>query len=304
MIINLTKGMLIGIANIIPGVSGGTFALVLGIYDRLIAALGGININLLKKIFTPADFINEFKKNDGLFLVELAVGAVISIAGLSWVVDYLLKNYPGMTLSFFMGLILPAISVPYGMIKERRIGNYIYVLPGILMVIFIYNMETTVINLSLPVVFLSGALAISAMILPGISGSFLLLVMGIYESVVGNIKNFTSSLNGESFVFLVAFGAGCIVGLVFFVKLMRLLFYKYKDKTLYFLIGLVLGSIVVLWPFKDYPAVSAGKIEIAVTTSANIMPESILTVFIYAVFFILGLFGAYGLNCIAKKTDK
>lgn len=304
MIINFIKGILIGIANIIPGVSGGTFALILGIYDRLIRAVGGININFFKSIISPANFIKEFKKIDGVFLLEIAAGAIVSIAALSWVIDYILKIYPGMTLAFFTGLIIPSISVPYKMIEKKSIGNFLFILPGILLVLCVYNLKFTVIQLSPPVIFLSGALAISAMILPGISGSFLLLVLGVYETVVNNIKVFTSSLNFESFIFLTTFGAGCIVGLVLFARLMRLLLRKYMNRTLYFLIGLVLGSIIVLWPFKDYPEVGMGKIKIAVTTSRNILPESSKDILIFGGFFVLGFLGSFGLNRLAKNNDK
>ncbi len=304
MVINFVKGILIGIANIIPGVSGGTFALILGIYDRLIKALSGININLFKNIFSPASFVKEFKKADGIFLLQLVAGAVVSIAGLSWVIDYILKNYPGMTLSFFMGLIIPSISVPYKMIEKKNLWNSLFILPGLILVFVIYNLKITVIQVSLPVAFLSGVLAISAMILPGISGSFLLLVLGVYESVINNIKVFTASLDFKSFIFLVIFSSGCIAGLLLFVRLMKLLLKKYLNKTLYFLIGLVLGSIVVLWPFKAYPEINMDKIEIAVTTSKNIMPESMEHVLIFTGFFVLGLLGSFGVNCLAKCKDK
>jgi putative membrane protein len=304
MKINIVKGFLIGIANIIPGVSGGTFALILGIYDRLIKALGEINFKIFKLILSPAEFIKEFKKMDGFFLLEIAAGAVVAIGALSWVIDHALSNYPGMTLAFFMGLIIPSIAVPYKMIDKKNMRNFFFILPGIILVIAIYNFKFVVINISLPVVFISGFLAISAMILPGISGSFLLLVFGVYESVVNNIKLFTSSFELSSFIFLVTFAAGCILGLVLFVRLMKLLFKKYPDQTLYFLIGLVLGSIVVLWPFKDYSALTSDKVEISVTTAKNIMPAGIKEVFIFAGFFVAGMLGSFGMNRIANDGDK
>jgi putative membrane protein len=304
MILNFSKGFLIGIANIIPGVSGGTFALVLGIYDRLINTLSGFNPGIFKNIFKPVQFFKEFKEADGLFLIELGVGAFASIAVLSWVIDYVLKFYPGMTLAFFMGLIIPSISVPYKMIAKKNTGNLLFIIPGILLVLFIYNMKFGAIQLSLPVVFLSGVAAISAMILPGISGSFLLLVLGVYGGVINNIKLFTSSFNMQSFIFLATFGIGCLVGLVLFVRVMKVLLKKSPDQTLYFLIGLVLGSVFVLWPFKDYPVVSPEKIEIGITTSKNIFPGSFKEVGFALLFFCTGIIGAFGMNVLANKRDK
>lgn len=304
MKINIVKGFLIGIANVIPGVSGGTFALILGIYDRMIKALGGINLNIARLIFSPAKFIKEFKKMDGFFLLELAAGAVVAIGSLSWVIDYVLRIYPAMTLAFFMGLIIQSIAVPYKMIEKKGARNFIFILPGIMLVMAVYNLKFDVVEISLPVVFISGVLAVSAMILPGISGSFLLLVFGLYESVINNIKLFTASLELGSFIFLVTFALGCMAGLVLFVRLMKLLFKKYPDKTLAFLIGLVLGSIVVLWPFKDYPKLTSEKIEIGIISSKNIMPAGIKEVMISLVFFASGMLGALGMNRLANDGDK
>lgn len=309
MLINFIKGMLIGVANIIPGVSGGTFALILGIYHRLINALGGIDMRFVGKILLPRKFVDEFKKIDGFFLLEIAAGAALSLIAFSWIIDYLLKIHPGFTLSFFMGLIIPSIAVPYKMIKKKSWNNFVFILPGILLVSGIYLFRYTGAGhyavISLPFLFLSGILAVSAMILPGISGSLLLLLMGVYESIISNIKIFSSSFSLNSFIFLSIFGAGCILGLFLFVRVMSFLFHKYRDKTLYFLVGLVLGSLVVLWPFKKYPQITgAEKMEITITTAKNSLPESAKSVFGYSLLFVMGLLGSYGLNRLAKQDNK
>jgi putative membrane protein len=246
--INVIKGLLIGLANIIPGVSGGTFALILGIYTRLIFAVS----NLSLKIFIPSKFRDEFKKIDGFFLLQILIGSIISIAGLAWVMDYLLKFQPGPTLSFFAGLIMASILIPYEMIDKKNFKNLVYIIPGILLVGGIYKFGAIKpgSELSLLVVFISAAVAISAMILPGISGSFILLVVGVYQPVIGHIKNFLSHPESNqglySFTVLLVFGLGCIAGLVFFVRVMKYLLNKKRDKTLAFLVGLVVGSLIVI----------------------------------------------------------
>ncbi|MBN2407585.1 MAG: DUF368 domain-containing protein [Elusimicrobia bacterium] len=301
MLLNIVRGLLIGIANIIPGVSGGTFALILGIYDRLIKALSGITFGLFKNILSAGRFWQDLKAADIFFLIHILAGAVISIASLSWFIDGALRDYPAQTLAYFIGLIIPSISVPYRMIQKKSISGLVFVLAGIAAVVSVNNLKFASADISLPFVFFSGIIAISAMILPGISGSFVLLVLGVYEHIVSSIKSFTSTFSLESFVILAVFSSGCLAGLTGFARLMRLLLKKYTDRTLYFLIGLVAGSVAVLWPFKDYPAVTGQKIEIAVTTSANVMPGGLREVSIALFFLLLGFVCSFGLSYIANK---
>ncbi|MFC2091143.1 DUF368 domain-containing protein [Elusimicrobiota bacterium] len=300
----MVKGVLIGLANIIPGVSGGTFALILGIYDRLINALAGIKVDILKKIINPRTFIQEIKKTDIIFLIQIGSGAVISIVSCSWFMEYVLKEYPGIMLSLFMGLIVPSVAVPYRMISKRSLNNILWIIPGIILVLALYSIQAGFYKPVLPVIFLSGVFAVSAMILPGISGSFLMLLMGVYEEVIRNIKSFTAGFDLDSFVFLSVFAAGCLLGLVIFVRLMKMLFNKYSDKTMFFLIGLVIGSFVVLWPFKEYPQTLIHNVDIAVITSKNRLPVDIKEIAVNSVFFVLGLVGSWGLIRIAKGKDK
>lgn len=300
--INVFKGFLIGIANLIPGVSGGTFALILGIYERLIRDIHNLNFTTLKNLFSFAKFKDEFKRIDGIFLVSIAAGAFSAIVCLSWLIDFLLKNHPNFTLSFFLGLIIPSIAVPYKLIREKDLKKMAFALPGILLVVSVYVFTTAaeIKEFSYPVLFLSGFLAISAMILPGISGSFILLVIGVYGSVINNIKTFFSSPAMESFLFLSVFGLGCASGLVVFVRVMKFLFERYRDRTLYFLIGLILGSIVVLWPFKTFPERDTG---IGIVSAENRLPQNKREALFCAGFFAVGLLGAGLLNRIAKTGD-
>ncbi len=299
MILNFTKGVLIGIANIIPGVSGGTFALVLGIYTRLIDSLSCLSFNIL----LPSKFREEFKRIDGAFLFQVLLGGVAGIALLAGLMDYLLKFYPEYTLSFFAGLILVSISIPYRMIESKEIKNIIYMLPGLLLVAAVYRFWHIGHNsqISLVLVFISAALGISAMVLPGLSGSFVLLIMGVYEPVVGHIKDFFSlppSLN--SFKFLVVFGLGCVAGLVLFVRIMKYLLHRKRNQTLSFLTGLVAGSFIVLWPFKDYPRAIDGAIDISIITAENIIPSDMRLIIFCLMLFTAGAAAGAGLKMLEK----
>ena len=181
----------------------------------------------------------------------------------------------------------------------------VFGLPGILLVVFVYVFTTAaeIKEFSYFLLFLSGFLATSAMILPGISGSFILLIIGVYGAVISNIKTFFSSPGAESFLFLSVFGLGCAAGLVAFVRIMKFLFEKCRDRTLYFLIGLILGSIVVLWPFKTFPERSAGKMKIGIVSAANRLPQNKSEALFCAGFFVIGVLGAGFLNRVAKFGD-
>lgn len=327
--INLIKGFLIGIANIIPGVSGGTFALVLGIFDRLINALKALDAGAVKAIVglplrgfsapARAQFGAAWRRFDGTFLALLGVGAVVALVSCAWVFDYLLREHPPETLAFFVGLILPSLAVPWRMMDKRGVAQLFWILPGIgltvgLAVAEIGNAGGTP---GLPLVFLGGILAVSAMVLPGVSGSFLLLVLGLYQPVLSNIKQVTNvkkaleEMPTEALFFLGTIGAGIIVGLVGFSHIMSFLLRRFRAATLAFLIGLILGSFWVLWPFKDYAAGqqvtnSKGEVKrsIAVATAPNRLPGGAegdgLLALRCALALGVGLVGAVGVNRLGK----
>jgi len=324
----LIKGALIGIANIIPGVSGGTFALILGIYERLIDALHGVNASLVTDVFVILPRLHKkrcrrklmeiLKRLDALFLSFLALGAVITILGLSFLIDHLLTEFPGVTLSFFIGLILPSIAVPWKMMGHQKTApQLLAIFPGIALTITVSlafgNVSTTD---HLLWSFLTGAIAISAMILPGISGSFVMLVMGQYQNILRKLQTIQQRIDPEAWLWLAVFGIGCVAGLLLFARLLGFLLKHRRNATLAFLIGLIIGSLWVLWPFKDYdydmsldhvPAEFrervAEKQDIRVATAPNRLPEDASEIFRNLIFLGLGLVGAVAMNRFGAEGE-
>ncbi len=328
------KGLLIGIANIIPGVSGGTFALILGIYERILDALHSIDINALGVVFrlfstgfskkAREDFNTLLRKIDALFLICLGSGAVIAILALSFLIDWLLTVHPALTLSFFIGLIIPSIAVPWRMMTDRKWVSLLWILPGAALTVIVAmafgHIQQAGDNLLW--CFTTGVIAISAMILPGISGSFVMLVMGQYQNILKKIQLIQTSIaSGQfavgAFVWLSVFGIGCIVGLLLFARLLGFLLRKYRTPTLAFLIGLIIGSFWILWPFKNYdyhPDLShisaeyqarvAKKQDIRVATAPNTWPDDLSEVLLNLVSFGMGFVGALGMNRLGGEENK
>ena len=272
-------GAIIGIADIIPGVSGGTFALVLGIYHRLLHAVAGWNVqyvkSLLVKLFKGKfkEFFGELFTDDNLFLCKIVVGDVIALLLMSRLMKYLLANHYSPTYGFFFGLILFSLYLPYKMIKNRRNSFIFWLILGLcvtviisamvdpsskilqksanLQQIFLYGANASGSHAIMEYVslFLVGMLAISVMVLPGVSGSFILLLFGRYSQIIGAVSRL-NRFNPDDIMLLFAFGLGVIFGILLFVRVLNYLFNRFKDQTLYFLIGLMLGSLYAIWPFK------------------------------------------------------
>lgn len=285
----LLNGFLIGIANLIPGVSGGTFALILGLYDRLLTAVTSLDLDfaksflhLLKSGFAKkerAEFQKQLNRIDFYFLVFIGVGLLISVVTGARLIQFLLQTHPTPTLALFIGLILPSLSVPYKLMERHTIPDWLWLIPGItLTVVPSLFMGDSSGSENPLIAFVTGMVAISAMILPGISGSYIMLVLGEYQIVIAKLTNI---LAFDSILFLSGFGLGCLVGLILFTHLVKWLFEHHKPKTMAFLIGLILGSFYILWPFKDYSQSQnivgrKGEIkrDIQIATAKNSLPES------------------------------
>jgi putative membrane protein len=237
------KGMAMGAADVVPGVSGGTIAFIAGIYEELINSIKSINPDALKVLFKDG-FKVFWKKINGNFLLSLVTGIFLSVILFSRGILYLLENHPILLWSFFFGLILAsALVVGMSIIK----WNYA-VLAAIFAGTAIAYSVTVISPAETPTdwwfFFLSGMIAICAMILPGVSGSFILLLMGKYEQLLTAIKNM-------EIVTIALFGAGCVVGLLGFSHLLSWMFRKFRDITIAFLSGFMIGSLNKVWPWKQ-----------------------------------------------------
>ena len=243
LIISL-KGMAMGAADVVPGVSGGTIAFISGIYEELIGSLNNINFSLLKNLKNEG-FKSTWKKVNGPFLLALLSGVFVSIISLAKGVEWLLENHPILLWSFFFGLVLASIIYIGKQIKIKP-SDYILFLAMAVGAVVAYLIttlnpaETSDTNLFL---FFAGALAICAMILPGISGSFILVIIGAYGPVL-------EALNSRNLKMILIFGAGAVVGLLSFSKLLKWFFEKYNRLTLAVITGFMIGSMNKIWPWK------------------------------------------------------
>lgn len=232
-----------GAADVVPGVSGGTIAFISGIYEELLHSIKSVNLNSLKVLFK--DGIKTFWKTiNGNFLTALIIGIAVSILSLARAILFLLENFPIHLWSFFFGLILASAFVIAGDIKKWAAGVLIAIFIGTSIaysITIISPAETTTANWF---IFLSGAVAICAMILPGISGSFILLLMGKYEFILSALKDLNITV-------IAIFSAGCITGLLGFSHLLSWMFTKYRDLTIGLLAGFMIGSLNKVWPWKE-----------------------------------------------------
>lgn len=238
-IILAIKGFLLGIANIIPGVSGGTLAITMGIYEDLIGAV--------------SHFFKNLKKNIK-FLVPLGIGAVLSIVLMSKVINYCLNNYPFPTTLFFLGLIvggLPLLTkkVKGKKLKPSNIALFLLTFSVVMIMAFLNEgtsvVDLTKINLGQEILlFLVGNVAAATMVIPGISGSFVLMLLGYYKPIVGTISNLTNfSELGHNLLILMPFGFGVLIGAVLIAKLLEFLFKKYEVPTYYAILGFIIASV-------------------------------------------------------------
>jgi putative membrane protein len=278
------KGIMMGIADLIPGISGGTIALITGIYSRMINAVQGISpkiiIDFFKWLFKRDKesldlFKEDIKRLDPIFLIILGLGIWTSIFVGSRIIKFLLENFFVYTLSFFIGLIIASSKAIYNKIERHHTKNKLFGLIGLgIGVVFTFLIPANIAP-GLWYVFLSGFLAISAMFLPGISGAFILLILGMYEFMIDVLHDIFNKFS----IFLV-FGAGALLGMFTISRVVGYLFEKDRCKTLYVLLGLVIGSLSI--PIKNI-IINNGS-------------WNILNIITLLLFLILGLMSGRGLD--------
>ena len=312
------KGCCIGVANIIPGVSGGTMAVMLGIYERLIRALHHIGFSTARKllaIFTLKKGVisgarAELHRIDFGFLIAITFGALLAVVASARLIIYLLNEQHDLTYGFFSGLVLTSVIIPFKMLKRFTVKEVVSLLLAAGLTVGLtlsmsgekrleserrkhelsdksrlgkenHFSENTTTEAETPTtvapenskdanhavgvllyLFLCSAIAVSAMILPGISGSFIFLLLGVYFDVL-------AAVNNRDWIVIGVVALGGVVGLLAFTRLLNYVLERHRDLTVSFLIGLMLASLYGLWPFRSYEVVGEARIDIA-----HILPQA------------------------------
>ncbi|MGL4826098.1 MAG: DUF368 domain-containing protein [Vibrionaceae bacterium] len=242
-ILTVLKGMAMGAADVVPGVSGGTIAFITGIYDTLLESIRRINPSLFS-LFKQHGGRHVWQHINGSFLVCLITGILTSILLFAKAVSFALAEYPVIIWSFFFGLI---VASAIHMIKQIDTWKWPQVSVAILGCVLAYVVTIAspiTLEFNLFTVFLAGSIAICAMILPGISGSFILLLLGMYSPVIDAVKGFDFSILG-------IFAIGCVVGLLSFSHVLSWLLREYRSLTIAFLTGLLVGALGKVWPWRE-----------------------------------------------------
>ena len=267
------KGVCMGAADVIPGVSGGTIAFLMGIYQELVDSIKSVSSSNLKLLFR-GKIIEFWKAINGTFLVSLITGILISIFSLARLMKYLLEFHPIPLWSFFFGLILASSVVILRQLDKWSIQNIIALLAGIFCAAYICLVSPSQTPEAYWFIFLSGAIAICAMILPGISGSFILLLLGKYHFIMSAVTELNIPV-------IIVFGAGAVIGILSFSHLLSWLLKRFYMATIALLSGFMIGSLIKVWPWKEqiadgieYP-ILPGKFELVSGASAQ-MGEAIL----------------------------
>lgn len=236
------KGMAMGAADVVPGVSGGTIAFISGIYEELIDTIGKVNLEAITTLRKQGPAAC-WKYINGNFIVALAAGIAISIITLAQLISYLLTEHPILIWSFFFGLVAASIPMVGRKVKVWSSARYFSFAVGAIMAFLITELPPVENPNTEWYLFIAGAVAICAMILPGISGSFILLLMGAYLPVL-------QAVNERDLVTVAIVGAGAIVGLLSFSRLLKWMFARFHDITVALLSGFLLGSLNKIWPWK------------------------------------------------------
>ncbi len=240
----LLKGIAVGVANVIPGVSGGTIALITGIFERLINSLKSFGLTAIKLLFS-GQWTAFVKKTDFYFLITLLLGVVFAIVLLARLFDFLFQNFPVYIWSFFFGLILASVYFVGKTIENWTVSTIIIFIIGTAIAITLTFLTPASQNDSFLYLVVCGVVAVCSMILPGLSGSFVLILMGNYQLIA------IEAINNRDLGILLPVVLGAGFGLLAFSHLLSWVFKRYKDQTIAGLTGFILGSLGVIWPWKD-----------------------------------------------------
>lgn len=290
----MLKGMGMGAADVVPGVSGGTIAFIVGIYDELINSIKSINLESLK-LFFSGKWATFWKKINGNFLFFLLAGIGISVFSLAKLITWLLVNQPILVWSFFFGLVLASTWFVSKDIKEwKSWKTWVAFVIGAVVAFYITVATPAETPSNLLFIFLCGAIAICAMILPGISGSFILVLLGKYFFIMDAVKTL-------DVVVIAVFGSGACIGITSFSRILSYALAHFRNITLAVLTGFMLGSLNKVWPWKEVVETfvdSHGEVKPLIET--NILPNAHVPEAV--VLMVAGFFLVYFLEKLSAKT--
>ncbi|GAF02682.1 DUF368 domain-containing protein [Saccharicrinis fermentans] len=293
---NVLKGMAMGAANVIPGVSGGTIALITGVFERLIDAIKSFDLKALN-LLLKGKFTQLFEHIDFWFLFSLFAGIGVAIVSLAQLFKYLFIEYPVYIWAFFFGLVLASIYYVGKTVSKWNISSILTFIIGTSIAVVISVLTPASENSSLLYLFICGIVAICSMIIPGLSGSFVLILMGNYQLIMINA---VSELNLKV---LLPVAAGAGLGLVGFSHFLSWLLKKFHDQTIAMLTGFIMGSLGILWPWKEIITETFGE-KVKTTGYDWHLPAMDTAFFIAVVFIILGIAAIWLTESLGSKVTE
>lgn len=300
------KGFLMGAANVIPGVSGGTMAVITGIFHRIVSALSTLGDAETYKLFFTGRFKEFWKKIDGGFILALGIGVLVSIFSVAKLLGYTMEHYPVETWAFFFGLIVASALIMLADVKSWKFWDVVLVLFGVALGVVVCLLSPTETPDSLWFIALCGAIGVCSMILPGISGSFILLVLGKYHYIM------IEAVNNLNLVVLGTFAVGGVIGVVLFAKFLNWLMSRWERATMLVLTGFIIGSLVKIWPWSNMYNIAVsqglapalGKGELAPELSDALLSSIDLHITGAIIFAILGFACVVLIEYLGKKGKK
>lgn len=269
------KGMCMGAADVIPGVSGGTIAFIMGIYDEFVGSLAAINGEAVR-LLLKGQFKAFWKHINGSFLLSLAIGILASVVLLAGLMQMLLSDFPIQTWAFFFGLIVASSIFILRGISGWKLREGLLLIFGVILGAVICTLSPTQTPDGLWFIFISGALAICAMVLPGISGSFILLILGKYQYIMSCISDLVSGVNfGQNLLILGVFGCGVIIGILGFSKFLHWLLARWQKETMIVLAGFIIGSLVKIWPWTNAEAIVLSQFP-ELASFGEVLPSEVI----------------------------
>jgi putative membrane protein len=293
------KGICMGTAEIIPGVSGGTVALVTGIYEELLNAIKSINLNLVKSII-QFDLKTAMANVPVRFLGSLIIGMAAAVLSLVNLMHYLLDFHPVPTWGLFFGLIAASIMIVLKMVNRWSTIKIITFIIGLAIAHLIANAVPVNAPQTPLAVFICGIVAICAFILPGLSGSYVLFILGQYKYITGTLIH---PFRLDSLIIIGTFGLGCLIGLLSFSRLLSYLLSRYREATLAMLAGLMAGSLQRIWPWKEIISEKIIHGRPVYEWGANVLPRGLTFETVLTIGIVLGsFFVIIGIEGLSKKT--